>query len=124
MSDQVFIQVRFSINRDGLDFSDALVLTQDEYNSLTPDQIEQMKSDRFENWKTMISTPPVQNEVPVTDQIVATVDQINTLTDTLTQLNQQAQDNNLPSLPDESVQAISDNTDVLVQQVQNIQEGQ
>lgn len=57
MNDQIIIQRRFTIERDGLAFSDAIVLPEDEYNALTPEQIEAIKEERFQNWKTIVTTP-------------------------------------------------------------------
>jgi len=57
MEDQVIIQRKFKIERDGLSYSDAIVLPEAEYNALTPEQIETIKEERFENWKKIITTP-------------------------------------------------------------------
>ena len=57
MEDQIIIQRRFTIERDGLTFSDAIVLPEDEYNALTTEQIDAIKEERFTNWKTAITTP-------------------------------------------------------------------
>lgn len=52
---------KFKIDRDGLSFSDAIVLPEDEYNALTPEQIEAIKEERFQNWKAIVTAP--QEEV-------------------------------------------------------------
>lgn len=52
MEDQVFISYKFSFSEPGFPhYEDALVLLLEEYQSLTKDQIEQMKLERYENWK-------------------------------------------------------------------------
>lgn len=117
MADQIFIQIRFSITQKGQTLQDALIIPQAEYNSLSTDQIQAMKQDRFDTWYTAITTPPDPADQPsITDQLVETVNQMNTLTDTLTQLNQDAIANNTPALPTQEVKDISDKTDTLVAQ--------
>lgn len=75
MEDQVFIQHRFTITEDDKTYSDAIVLPIDEYNALTSKQIETLKQDRFDNWKTAISTPPPEVDPDVAiDDIQAQID--------------------------------------------------
>lgn len=50
----------FEMGEAPLLFRDALVMTQAEYNSLTPDQIAAMKQQRYDNWIAIITAPPVE----------------------------------------------------------------
>lgn len=49
------VQVRFSWEVDGIKYNDALNLTKEEYDKLTPEQIEKMKQERFDNWMKMVN---------------------------------------------------------------------
>lgn len=50
MADQVAIQVRFRIDRDGLSLSDALYFSQEEWASLTPEDVDALKEERYSAW--------------------------------------------------------------------------
>lgn len=56
MADQVFIQHRFTIEKDGKSYSDALVVPFDDYGKLSPEEIEAQKNERFDNWKAGLDT--------------------------------------------------------------------
>lgn len=56
--DKIFIQHRFTIEENGSSFSDAIVLPIEEYNGLSQEEIETIKSQRHTNWKEIISNPP------------------------------------------------------------------
>lgn len=58
MDDQIFIQIRFTIEQDGLVLKDALIMPQSDFNTLTEQQITDMKQARFDAWKLSIQTPP------------------------------------------------------------------
>ena len=58
MIDQVFIQHRFSIERDGKTLQDAICLPVSEYEKLSPEDIEAQKEQRFSNWINILNTPP------------------------------------------------------------------
>lgn len=73
MTDQIFIQHRFTIVEDGNSFSDALVLTKDEYDLLTPEQIESQKQERFNNWKEFVNNPVKQPE-QTKEELIASLD--------------------------------------------------
>lgn len=55
----IFIQDRFTIERDGVTLQDAIVLPKEEYEKLTPEEIEVQKEERFTNWSNHIKNPPV-----------------------------------------------------------------
>jgi len=50
MADQILIQHRFTITKDGQTLSDALVMPVAEYNALSPAQIEVLKQERITNF--------------------------------------------------------------------------
>jgi hypothetical protein len=48
----------FEIGQEPNVLRDALVMTSEEYNLLTPDEIAAMKQARYDNWLAVISTLP------------------------------------------------------------------
>ncbi len=68
--DQLIAQHRFTIERDGLTLSDALVMPMSEYEKLTPEDIEVQKESRFVNWSEQIKNPPPQVEVSKEEQLL------------------------------------------------------
>lgn len=86
MSDSIWIQVRFTLTQNGQTLNDALFYSQDQYNALTPQQLQADKQARFDSWQKAINTPPPvetpdQQFTDVTNQI----DALNTQLDQLTQ---------------------------------------
>lgn len=79
MTEQVFIQHRFTVEKDGKSFSDAIVLPISEYKALSEVQIEQIKNERFDSWEKSVLNPPVVEEIPVEEKISAIEDQIDQL---------------------------------------------
>lgn len=71
MPDQLFIQRRFQISKDGLSLSDALILPKSEYESLSENQIETLKTERFDNHKYNIEHPPVVVEPTKAEKLQA-----------------------------------------------------
>ena len=71
MADQVFIQHRFTIEKDGKSYSDALVVPFDDYGKLSPEEIEAQKNERFDNWKANLDT--VTEEKPI-QEVVTSID--------------------------------------------------
>jgi hypothetical protein len=69
MEDKIFIQHRFTIERDGQILQDAIVLPQDEYNKLTKEDLEAQKEARFTNWVDHIKHPPVVPELSKEEQL-------------------------------------------------------
>lgn len=79
----IYIQDRFTFTHNGIQFNDAIVLPEEEYKKLTSEEIETTKQERFENWKTSISTPPVEvepTEEELQKQALAIDEQIQVLT--------------------------------------------
>ena len=73
MEDQVFIQRRFKIEKNGISLSDALILPKNEYDSLSEQDIESLKTERFTNHKERLENPPVV-EAPSDEQVLADID--------------------------------------------------
>ena len=84
MADKLYYQLRFTIEKDGRSYSDAIVLPKEDYEKLTPEDIETTKQQRFDNWITILNTPAI--EVPLEDQLKAVNDQIAQLIEQKTQI--------------------------------------
>ena len=52
--------IDFVISRDGNEYRDCLWFTKEEYEALTPEQIQAMQNERFENWLITINTAPTE----------------------------------------------------------------
>jgi len=50
------VQIRFFWEVNGIRYNDALNLTKEEYAKLSPDDIEKMKQERFDNWVKLVNT--------------------------------------------------------------------
>jgi len=48
----------FEMGTEPLVYKDALVMTQEEYDSLTSEQIAAMQQERYDRWIKIITTPP------------------------------------------------------------------
>lgn len=86
MSDQILIQHRFTIERDGLTLQDALVLPKEEYEKLTPEEIEVQKEQRFVNWSEQIKNPPPQVELSKEEQLLQVENDLKSIEEQKTQL--------------------------------------
>lgn len=64
MADKVFIQYRFTIEN----YSDALIMSEDEYKLLKKADIEKLKKERFDNWKKMVAEASTQEPVEPTKE--------------------------------------------------------
>ena len=49
---------QFQIGEPPLVFNDAIVMPQDQYDALTPDEIAAMKQQRYDNWYALVTNPP------------------------------------------------------------------
>jgi hypothetical protein len=55
------VQIIFErISDQGLIFSDALWLSQQDYSNTTPEQILQLQEERYSNWLAVIAAPIVE----------------------------------------------------------------
>lgn len=78
-SESIWIQHRFTIEKNAREFSDAIVLLMDEYNSLTKDQIEAIKADKFDTWLEIVTNPITPTET----QLEKLIEQVNAQIDDL-----------------------------------------
>jgi hypothetical protein len=56
--DNGFISDSFEIEQNGYTFSDALVMLQEEYDTLSNAEISELKQQRFDNWYAIITAIP------------------------------------------------------------------
>ena len=75
--EEVKVQIRFTIERDGRAFTDALYMPIEEYQNTPQETIEAMKEERFSNWISSLEAaqnapqdePPqdevLDNEAPI-----------------------------------------------------------
>lgn len=73
MADQIFIQHRFTIEKDGLSFTDALVMPKSEYDTLSDKQKEALKQARFNDFKSQLENPPIiskQKEEQINEKLL------------------------------------------------------
>lgn len=45
-------------------YKDALHFTEEEYAALTPEQIEAMKDERYQNWYAIVTNPAQESDLP------------------------------------------------------------
>lgn len=67
------ITFRFQMGEAPLIYSDALVMTQEAYDVLTPEQIAIMQQSRYDRWLTIINAPPEiisEPEVVITEETI------------------------------------------------------
>jgi hypothetical protein len=57
------ISFRFEMGEAPLLYSDALVMTQEAYDALTPEEIATMQKARYDNWLAIINAPPTEENV-------------------------------------------------------------
>lgn len=79
MEDQIFIQHRFRLIEGDLQFSDALIYPIEEYQKLTPEEIEKLKIGRFDVYKEYLANPPVVVEPPDEEKIATVIEEITKL---------------------------------------------
>lgn len=60
--DNGIVTDRFSFDHQFGTYNDALVMSEAEYNALTSDEIEAIKTQRFNKWVDMIANPPAPVE--------------------------------------------------------------
>lgn len=56
--DGIKLSFNFEMGTEPLIYKDALVMTQEEYDALTPEQIAAMQQERYDRWIKLITTPP------------------------------------------------------------------
>lgn len=68
-----WIRDAFEIGNPPLVFKDALIMRSEEYESLTPEEIQARKQARYDNWYAIITAPPepaIDQVDPSTGQVV------------------------------------------------------
>ena len=68
MSDQILVQIRFSVKTDQGEYQDALYYPLDVYQSMDKQVIEDEKNTRVNNWVQMVKNPPPPIE-PTKEQL-------------------------------------------------------
>lgn len=68
--DTIILHIPFTIEQNGKKFSDALNMSQEEYESLTQEQIDAMKQARFDAWLEFLANPPIPDEPPEEDLLL------------------------------------------------------
>jgi hypothetical protein len=58
------ISFRFQIGEPPYLYSDALVMTQDAYDTLTPEQITTLQQERYDRWYAIVTAPAEPEVVP------------------------------------------------------------
>lgn len=92
MSDQIFIQHRFTIEEEGYPpFSDAINMPREEFEQLSEAQIEVIKQERFAAYKHRLDDPSVPAEPPIEEQIDTIQAQIDALQEQKEILQEQLQ---------------------------------
>ena len=71
--DQIFIQHRFTVQRDGQTLQDALVMPLEDYQKLSEAEIEAQKESRFTTWSEAIKNP-VKQEEPAPEEKIAQIE--------------------------------------------------
>lgn len=63
------ISFRFQMGEAPLLYSDALVMTQEAYDALTPEQITALQQERYDKWLAIINAPPEPEVIPTEETI-------------------------------------------------------
>lgn len=63
MEDEL-ISFRFQFGEEPLVYKDALVMTQVQYDSYTPEEISKMQKDRYDRWYTFINEQSAASPEP------------------------------------------------------------
>jgi hypothetical protein len=56
------VQVKFFMEVNGIKYNDALYFSEEEYKTVTPERIEQMKMERFKAWQDAVNAQSNQAE--------------------------------------------------------------
>jgi hypothetical protein len=69
------IRVVFEKTNGTYDYRDALYFTQEDYDSITPEQIETLKQERFDNWLAVITYVAPEEPSVVIDTVQESITQ-------------------------------------------------
>lgn len=61
MSEQIFVQIRFTVQTEYGEYSDALYYSLNDWDMISQDQIEAEKQTRVDNWVSYIVNSPTDN---------------------------------------------------------------
>jgi len=63
------IKISFSKGTAPLEYNDALYFTEEEYASMSPEDIEKIKDERYQRWYDIVTNPAQASDIPpeVTD---------------------------------------------------------
>jgi hypothetical protein len=70
---QELIQVRFTVKDGDREFSDALYFTAAERAAIAAEDLEALKTQRFEAWKAIVEAPPAIAVPPTEEQVLADI---------------------------------------------------
>ena len=59
------IKIDFERGTNPYLYKDALYFTEEQFDALTPEEIEAMKDERYNNWYDMVTNPPPSTDIPV-----------------------------------------------------------
>ena len=59
-----YVSIEFTLGEDPYVLTDAIVMTQEEYDSMTPEQITAMEQQRYDDWYAIVTAPPEEVEDP------------------------------------------------------------
>lgn len=61
------IKIDFEKEYNGLKYKDSLTLTEEQHSSMSEQDIENLKQERFDNWVAIITAPPEDIPSPEED---------------------------------------------------------
>lgn len=64
------LSFNFEMGAEPLIYKDALVMTQEEYDALTAEEILAIQQERYDNWIAIITTPPVDEPILTTEEVI------------------------------------------------------
>lgn len=87
ITSQVFVQVRFTVTDGEHEYTDALYFTPEEHAALSPRDLAERQAARFDNWKAIVTAPPI--ELKPEEQAAQKAAQITMLTEQLASVQEQ-----------------------------------
>lgn len=64
MEDEIFVQVKFTVDVDGAVYRDALFFSETDWATVTPQQLADMKQARVDNWQAAIAAASLADAPP------------------------------------------------------------
>lgn len=53
----------FEMGEAPLTYKDAIVMRKSDYDALSSEEIQAMKQARYDNWLTIVNSPPIESEI-------------------------------------------------------------